>query len=169
MVSCLTLASRKDHVITGSWDRTIAVWQLVYEGTRVVGCNYKYDLKAEGAVLCLKTTGDRLVTYSGTGNKLVVLDWSTGEIKRKMNTSHFGVCEFIQSSRCIVGVGLSDYSLRLWDLVEEKEREIKKDQGNIQINNYNASPKIVELEEGLIAIANNSDQNARVNIYEIKI
>ena len=71
MVSCLTMTSRKDHIITGSWDRTIGVWQLQYEGSRVTGCNYKYDIKAEGAVLCVKSMGDKQILYSGTGNKLI--------------------------------------------------------------------------------------------------
>jgi WD40 repeat protein len=93
----------------------------------VVGCNYKYDLQAEGAVLCIKSIGERSVLYSGTGNKVVLLDWSNGEIKKKLSTSQFGVCEFVLGVKYIVGVGLSDNSLRLWDLNNEGEKEIKKD------------------------------------------
>jgi hypothetical protein len=58
---------------------------------------------------------------------VILLDWSTGEIKKKMNTSQFGVCEFVLGTKYILGIGLSDYSLRLWDLNDESEKEVKKD------------------------------------------
>jgi len=61
MVSCVALTQRRDHLLTGSWDRTLGVWEIHYEtrGRTVKGAKYLREIKAEGAVLCLTMLGDR--------------------------------------------------------------------------------------------------------------
>ena len=55
MVSCIGLTQRRDHILTGSWDRSIGLWDSHQElrGRVVKGAKYIREIKTEGAVLCL--------------------------------------------------------------------------------------------------------------------
>jgi len=48
-------------LLTGSWDRSIAVWELSYEtkGRNIKGAKYVRDIKCDSAILCLQSIGER--------------------------------------------------------------------------------------------------------------
>ena len=100
---------------------------MQFETGRATGCKYLRDIKADGAVLCIKTFKERNIIYGGTGNKVTVIDWVSSEIKKKMNTSQFGICELIITNDYIIGLGASDSTIRVWGFNDEQEREVKKD------------------------------------------
>lgn len=45
------------------------------------------EIQAEGAVLCMKKINERNLIYGGTSNKVCIVDWHTGDVKSKFNTS----------------------------------------------------------------------------------
>lgn len=87
MISSLLLTQRRDHLLTGAWDRTIGVWELVVDKRAVRGAKYVREIKCDSAILCLSKIGERQAAYGGTGNKVILIDWHTAEIKRRLNTS----------------------------------------------------------------------------------
>ncbi|CAD8171432.1 unnamed protein product [Paramecium pentaurelia] len=163
MVSCLQLVKR-DIVVTGSWDRTLAIWQLYFEGEEIVSASYLRDIKTEGAVLCVKKYSERSIIFGGTSNKVSVVDWMNGEIKLKLNTSQFGICDIICSDY-LLGLGASDSTIRLW--VNNQEIEVYRDH-KIIINNYNTNPKMIQVGKNHIAVINNKDEQPHFNIFIIE-
>jgi len=89
--------------------------------------------------------GDRLVAYGGTNNKVSMMDWFTGEIKRKFQTSQFGICELLLRDSLLIGLGGSDSAIRVWDLNDQDGKEtVHRDPNNIFINNNNTNPKMID-------------------------
>lgn len=86
MVSSL-LQVKRDIIVTGSWDRTMGIWQLQFENEEIVSANYVREMRSDGAVICMKKVNERLLVYGGTANKVNIVDWVSGEIKRKLSTS----------------------------------------------------------------------------------
>lgn len=94
MVSSLVLVKR-DIIVTGSWDRTMALWQLQFKGEEIESASYLRELRADGAVLCIKKLNERCIISGGTANKVSVIDWISGEVKQRLNTSQFGICDIL--------------------------------------------------------------------------
>lgn len=86
---------------------------MYFEGEEIISASYLRDIKAEGAVLCIKKYNERSVIFGGTSNKVTIVDWMNGEVKFKLNTSQFGICDIVCGDY-LLGLGASDSTIRLW-------------------------------------------------------
>jgi len=59
----------------------MAIWQLEFENEEIISAHYLRELRADGAVLCIKKVNERCIISGGTSNKVTIIDWINGEIK----------------------------------------------------------------------------------------
>lgn len=84
MISTIVPLNR--FIATGGWDRKLIIWQIIYSGQLIVGCSIYKIIDTEGAVLCA-ISFKSLIAYGGMGNRVILIDWRTNEIKQRLISS----------------------------------------------------------------------------------
>ena len=85
MISSLQLTQLGDHLLSGSWDKTIAVWDLSVKTKDKI--SYSREIPCENKIMCLLTIGDRSVAYGSLSGFVVLIDWISGNIMKRLATS----------------------------------------------------------------------------------